>query len=305
MMNEHPTSTQPTETPVAASTGHVADKKYRRFDKWQRLEHAVLLVSFTVLAITGIPQKYSAQPWAGAMIGAMGGIETTRLIHHVAAVVLLVGAIYHFIALSYKVFVIRSELTMLPGWQDVKDGLQTLAYNVGLARALPKMGRFTFGEKVEYWAVIWGTVIMAITGFMLWNPIATATLLPGQFIPAAKAAHGGEAILAVLSILTWHLYNVHIKYFNRSMFTGDIDGHAMVEEHPLELAAIEQGTLRPAPDPGTLRQRMRVFVPLAAMIWLLLAVGLFFFVTYEQTAIATLPRQESEIFTPVTPTPAP
>jgi len=303
-MNQSAERTKASES-TPGHAAHVPEKTYRRFDKWQRMEHAVLLVSFTVLATTGIPQKFSAQPWAIWMIGVMGGIEMTRLIHHWAAVILLIGSIYHFIALSYKVFVKRSELTMLPGWQDVKDGLQTLAYNVGLSKMLPRMGRFTFGEKVEYWAVIWGTVIMAITGFMLWNPIATARFLPGQFIPAAKAAHGGEAILAVLSILTWHFYNVHIKYFNKSMFTGNMERHVMEEEHPQELAAIEQGALRPAPDPVTWRRRMRLFAPAAAMIWLLLAVGLFLFVTYEATAIVTIPRQDMEVFTPVTPTPAP
>ena len=115
----------------------------------------------------------------------------------------------------------------------------------------------------------------------------------------------GIGILAVLSILTWHLYNVHIKYFNKSMFTGEIDRHAMVEEHPLELAAIEQGTKRPAPDEATLRQRRRVFVPIAAVVSFLLLVGLFLFVTFEQTALATVPRQDVEIFTPLTPTVAP
>lgn len=292
-------------TKVPGEAVHTVPEKVRRFDPWQRIEHAVLLVSFSVLAITGLPQKYSAQPWADTMILWMGGIEMTRLIHHWAAVILLIGSIYHFIALSYRVYVKRVEMTMLPGWQDVKDGLQTLAYNVGLTRVLPRMGRFTFGEKVEYWAVIWGTVIMAITGFMLWNPIATASFLPGQFIPAAKAAHGGEAILAVLSILTWHLYNVHIKYFNKSMFTGQIDRHVMEEEHPLELAAIEQGWQRPGPDPITWRRRMRIFAPAAAIVSVALLIGLYLFVTYEQTAITTVPKQEVEVFTPATPTPGP
>jgi formate dehydrogenase gamma subunit len=286
-------------------TQHKTTVSYWRFNQWQRLEHIVLLLSFTILAVTGLPQKFSSQPWATTMIGWFGGIESTRLIHHWAAVILLIGAIYHFIAVSYRIYVTRVSMTMLPSFQDAKDGLQNLAYNVGLARHMPKMGRYTFGEKVEYWAVVWGTVIMAITGFMLWNPIATTTILPGQFIPAAKAAHGGEAILAVLSILTWHLYNVHIKEFNKSMFTGKIERHAMEEEHPLELAAIEAGIRRPPPDPVTWRQRMRVFVPLAAVLSVALLVGLYFFVTYEQTAITTVLEPQIEIFTPITPTAQP
>ncbi len=82
---------------------------------------------------------------------------------------------------------------------------------------------------------------MIITGFMMWNPIATARFLPGDFIPAAKAAHGGEALLAVLAIIVWHMYGVHIKHFNKSMFTGKISEEEMLDEHPLELADIKAG----------------------------------------------------------------
>ena len=97
------------------------------------------------------------------------------------------------------------------------------------------MGRFTFEEKVEYWSLLWGTVIMVATGFALWNPIATARFLPGQWIPAALAAHGGEALLAVLAIVVWHGYGVHLRHFNRSMFTGSLSEAEMRQEHPLEL----------------------------------------------------------------------
>jgi cytochrome b subunit of formate dehydrogenase len=187
-------------------------------------------------------------------------------------------------------FVARVSLTMMPGWQDILDGFQALGYNLGLAKNPPRMGRYTFGEKVEYWAVIWGTVIMVITGFMLWNPIATTRFLPGQAIPAAKAAHGGEAILAILSIITWHVYHVHIKHFNRSIFTGRISRHEMEEEHPLELAAIEAGVQDRPVDPVALRRRQRIFYPVALLISVTLLLGLYWFVTFEQTAIITLPQ---------------
>jgi len=278
-------------------------QSYPRFNIFQRIEHIVLLVSFSVLAITGLPQMYSLQPWAAFMIDAMGGIETVRVIHRTAAVLLILGTIYHFGALTYRIFVQRVALTMLPGLQDVKDGLQALGHNVGLVKTPPRMGRYNFGEKVEYWAVIWGTVVMVLTGFMLWNPIATTSILPGQFIPAAKAAHGGEALLAVLSIITWHFYNVHVKRFNRSMFTGKISHAEMEEEHALELEAIEQGRTPPEADPTGVQRRQRLFVPFAAVITTILLIGLYIFVTFEQTAITTVPRQEIEAFTRVTPEP--
>ncbi len=276
---------------------------YRRFDVWQRLEHALLFISFTVLAVTGLPQKYADSLWGDAIIGLLGGIERTRVIHHGAAIVLMLETIYHLEMIVYKMFVLKVDLTMLPGWSDVKHALQTVAHNIGLIASAPRMGRYTFAEKAEYWAVVWGTVIMVITGFMLWNPIATARLLPGQFIPAAKAAHGGEALLAVLSILTWHLYNVHLKTFNKSMFTGRLSRHEMEAEHPLELAALE-AKQPPAPVPaGVLARRRRIFIPLAMALAAMLLAGLYLFVTFEETAITTVPRQKIEIFVPATPTP--
>lgn len=276
---------------------------YRRFDFWQRLEHALLVISFTVLAVTGLPQKFVDTALADTMIQLMGGIETTRLIHRAAAILLMLGTIYHGGIVTYKIAVRHVQMTMLPGWQDVKDAFQALGYNLGLKQSGARMGRYTFAEKAEYWAVVWGTVIMIITGFMLWNPIATARFLPGQFIPAAKAAHGGEAILAVLAILTWHLYNVHLKYFNKSMFTGLISRHEMEEEHPLELADLEAGRTEPEPEPAALQRRRRIFMPIAAIITVSFIIGLYLFITFEQTAIDTVPRQEIEIFTPATPEP--
>ncbi len=281
-----------------------AQSQYHRFDIFQRSEHIILLVSFTVLAVTGLPQMYSQQPWATAMILGMGGIELVRIVHRVAAVLLILGTIYHFIAVAYRIYVKRVALTMLPSLQDVKDGLQALGHNLGIVKQAPRMGRYNFGEKIEYWAVIWGTVIMVLTGFMLWNPIATTTILPGEFIPAAKAAHGGEALLAVLSILTWHFYHVHVKRFNRSMFTGYLSREEMEEEHALELEEIERGWAVEEPTPQQLHRRRRIFAPIAAIITVALLIGLYFFVTFEQTAITTVPRQQTtDIFVPVTPAP--
>jgi hypothetical protein len=146
---------------------------------------------------------------------------------------------------------------------------------------------------------------MVVTGFMLWNPIATTNFLPGQYIPAALAAHSGEGLLAVLSIVTWHAYHVHVRTFNRSMFTGRISRHEMEEEHALELAEIEAGIGDIPPSPARLQRRRLIFYPVAAVVSVVLLVALYFFVTFEQTAITTVPRQDTPVFVPVTPTPLP
>lgn len=277
-------------------SGHA--QGYIRFTLAQRIEHGFLLASFTILSVTGLPQMFAMTLWGSWMIWAMGGIEMVRIIHRASAVVLMLATIYHGGVVTYRVFVQRVRMTMLPGWDDMVHGLQALGYNLGLVKSRPAMGRYNFGEKVEYWAVIWGTVIMVITGFMLWNPIATTNFLPGEFIPAAKAAHGGEALLAVLSIVTWHMYHVHVRTFNKSMFTGRISRHEMEEEHALELAEIEAGITDPPVPAEVLQRRRRLFYPVATVISITLLTGLYFFVTYEQTAITTIPRQQAERVVP-------
>jgi mono/diheme cytochrome c family protein len=148
---------------------------------------------------------------------------------------------------------------------------------------------------------------MAVTGFMMWNPISTAKFLPGEFIPAAKAAHGGEALLAVLAIIIWHFYGVHIKRLNKSMFTGRMSEEDMLHEHPLELADLKAGIAERPVEPALLRKRQRVYMPVAAVVALLLLGGIYAFVNAEDTALTTIERQVPtlQVFVPWTSTPAP
>lgn len=279
---------------------------YTRFSRTQRIEHAVLLVSFSLLGITGLAQKYAITPAGEAVISLLGGIETARIIHRTSAVALMAVSIFHIVAVIYRVFVQRAPLSMLPTFEDFRHLFHDILFYLGRRARKAYYGRYTYAEKVEYLAVVWGTVIMAITGFMMWNPIATARFLPGEAIPAAKAAHGGEALLAVLAIIIWHFYHVHIRHFNRSMFTGKLTEEEMEHEHPAELDAIRSGTAHRPPPPEVVRQRERIFYPLAGVIVLVLGYGLVRFVTFEETAITTLPPGETApVFVPITPTPLP
>ncbi len=274
-------------------------KEYRRFSAAQRFEHIVLLVTFTGLALTGLPQKYAAEAWAQWMISVMGGIESVRIVHRVLATLLMMEAIYHGGVISYKLFVLGRRAVMMPTWRDARDVRDWVFYNLGLKAEHPRLPRYNFGEKAEYLAVVWGTVVMIITGFMMWNPIAAARFLPGAWIPAARAAHGAEAVLAVLAILTWHTYNVHLKHFNRSMFTGRLTREEMLEEHAEELEAIERGEKPRELPPEIIERRKRRFWPYATVMTILLLSGLFWFTTFEESAITTVPRQRLAVDAPI------
>lgn len=278
-----------------------------RFSLLQRIEHLVMLLSFSALGLTGLPQKFALNPLSVALVRLAGGVDNLRLIHHAAAIVMMFGATLHILAAGYKIFVERRYMTMLPGLQDAKDAWASLRYNLGFQRHRPQMGRYTFEEKMEYWAFVWGAVVMGATGFLMWNPITATKFLPGEFIPAAKAAHGGEAVLAVLAIIIWHFYGVHFKHFNKAMWTGRMTEEEMLREHPRELADIKAGVASRPVDRKSARVRQKVYFPAAVILTLVILAGIYGFISAEQTALTTIPPQPEKVeaFVPQTPTPMP
>ncbi|MER3543204.1 MAG: hypothetical protein C4311_01045 [Chloroflexota bacterium] len=281
-------------------------RKVLRFPLSYRIEHWVAVASFIPLAITGLVQKFADVTLSKSLIALLGGIERVRVIHRVAAVVLMLEVVYHLGAVGYRLFVQRARPSMLPTVDDARALIGTFLYNLGLRKSRPQQGRYTAEEKLEYWAFVWGTIIMVITGFMMWNPIATTRFLPGEAIPAAKAAHGNEALLAVLAVIIWHVYHVHLRRFNKSMFTGYLTEEEMLEEHPLELADLKAGVAARPLDPQGVAWRQRAFLAAYGVIAAVLLMGIYFFVTFEQTAITTVPpAEEVVVFAPLTPTPLP
>lgn len=283
-------------------------RQYLRFPLRYRIEHWILFLTFTTLAITGLVQKFALVSISQWIVGLLGGIENTRIVHHTAAVLFVLEAVYHAGIVGYQLIVLRAKPTMMPGINDFRNAWQLVKFNFGFASEPPAEDRYTFAEKMEYWAVIWGTLIMALTGFMMWNPIAATRYLPGVIIPAAKAAHGGEALLAVLAIIVWHLYYVHIRSFNKSMFTGYLSEKEMREEHGAELARLQvEGDTTPtvAAVPGA-HARRRIYLPIYGVIAVAAMGWLYYFATFEQTAITTVPPAENVVvYVPLTPTPYP
>jgi len=279
-------------------------KKYTRFDRVQRIQHIIFLVSFTVLGFTGLPQKYISSPISIGFFNFFGGIENVRAIHHASAIVMMIVSIFHVLEVLYRVFVLRTPISMIPWINDAIHVYEDVLYYIGRRKHKAYYGRYSYAEKAEYLALIWGTVVMGLTGFMMWNPISTLRMFPGEAVPAAKAAHGGEAVLAVLAIILWHFYHVHIKTFNKSMFTGTLNREEMEHEHPAELAMMEAGEHHnPIPD-AVLRKRQIIYTPVAIAILAIFSYGFYYFIGYETTAVTTLPAGATvQVYVPQTATP--
>jgi formate dehydrogenase subunit gamma len=218
------------------------ERQFIRFNRIQRAEHLLMLIAFTTLVLTGIPQKFYGEGFAAVMVSAFGGIEFTRLIHRVFATIFVLEAAFHVLYLGFLFISGRSPLGMMPNLTDVRDFYERILYYLGRRPEPPASDRFDYRQKFEYWGIIWGSALMIATGLILIFPAQVTRFLPGEFVPAARDAHGGEALLALLVIIIWHLYNAHLTPsvfpIDTVIFTGQLSESRMHEEHPLELERI-------------------------------------------------------------------
>ena len=227
-----------------------------RFTTAQRIEHVVLMVSFATLAVTGLLQTFSSFPPVAWIIEFAGGIDAIRVIHRLAALISAVQSFYHLWKILETWFVKRERGGMWPYLRDFRNLVQMVLFNAGLAKERPRFDRYTIEEKLEYWALLWGQVVMGLTGFIMWFPLVVTEVLPGQVFAVAQALHRWEAMLAALAILTWHMYHGCIKDKNRSIFTGLMSEEEMQHTHQLEyqrILAAEAYLKRMAAVQGSMR----------------------------------------------------
>jgi cytochrome b subunit of formate dehydrogenase len=239
---------------AAAYSGHTAElpRFYLRMPAFERWQHGLLAVSFIVLVYTGFALKFP-ESWPFAWLVALeAGYAWRGWIHRGAAVVMLLACLLHVVYLPTR----RGRahvLAMLPRLSDAREMLQNVGYLLGVRREGPRFDRFSYIEKAEYWAVVWGSVIMAVTGFVLWFETEALRFLPLWVLDLATLVHYYEAWLASLAILVWHFYfvifNPDIYPMNWTWLTGKISEEMLRHEHPREharlLAQEESGS-----DPG-------------------------------------------------------
>ena len=201
----------------------------------QRLQHWLLLTSFIALVISGFALQYPDSVLA-ALLGSNENLR--RLIHRFAAVVMLGVGIYHIAYLAVTDEGRRWVRDMLPTRKDIQDVIGNFAFYLGVSNRKPAIGRFGYAEKAEYWAVIWGTLIMGLTGLMIWFKLGLFSFLSRGWINIALAIHFYEAVLATLAIVIWHFYHVifdpDVYPLNWALVDGKVSEELYKEEHELD-----------------------------------------------------------------------
>jgi cytochrome b subunit of formate dehydrogenase len=218
----------------------------------QRWQHLVLLVSFIVLVITGFALKLP-DSWFAELLGM--GEHLRSIVHRVAGVALIAAGIYHmfYILIAHEGRKLLCDLVPRP--RDAFDAWGTMLYYLGLRKAKPAFGRFNYAEKAEYWALVWGTALMGLTGIMLWAKVWVGDLLARWWVDVATAVHFYEAILATLAIVVWHFYQVFfdpdVYPMNWAWWDGKMPVELYKHEHALDVESVTATQSKTGNPPGT------------------------------------------------------
>lgn len=249
----------------------------RRFTVLNRVNHALVAITFFGLTATGIPLVFSHEAWAGVLAGFWGGIEAAGTWHRVFAVMLIVNFILHFIGLGRSFLRRKGSWTqwvfgpnsLVPRWKDVADCLGMFRWFAGRGR-LPRFDRWAYWEKFDYWAEVFGSMIIGGTGLLLWFPELASKIFPGWVFNVATIIHGYEALLAIGFIFTIHFFNAHVRPgtfpVDEVIFTGSVPEQELREQRPEEYdRLVRTGALESLRVPAPKRHKSPMNVLIAAV----------------------------------------
>jgi cytochrome b subunit of formate dehydrogenase len=224
---------------------HVGHRLYLRMSLNERLQHATLLLSFGTLVFTGFALKFPDAWWVVPIRNISPIMFDLRgIVHRIAAVIMVLASIYHIFYVFFDPRGRQLLRDLYPRLQDVADAVGVMKYNLGITSSKPKLGRFSYVEKSEYWALVWGTVVMSVTGMILWFDNTFLGILSKLWWDVAQTIHYYEAWLATLAIIVWHFYfvifNPDSYPINLAFWKGSLTEEEMADEHPLELEQIKR-----------------------------------------------------------------
>ncbi len=228
-----------------------AERWFPRMTLDERWQHGLLTVSFLVLVYTGFALKFP-DTWLFRWFAALeNGYAIRGWTHRGAGVVLILAGVWHLGYLLTRRG--RGYLSgMLPRYEDVRDGVFNILYLAGLRAEPPRFDRFSYIEKLEYWALIWGSFVMISTGLMLWFVNVTLRFFPLWVTDLLTLIHYYEAWLATLAILVWHFYfvifNPDVYPMNWSWITGRVSEETLRHEHPREYERLVESQAPTPPE---------------------------------------------------------
>jgi formate dehydrogenase gamma subunit len=212
------------------------DPGRRRFSRSEVLQHTLFVISFILLAFTGFMLAYPDTWWAQGMASIGFTEQYRRWVHRACAVVMVAVSLYHTWWILSSPYGRKEIVRIFPRLSDGRHVLQNMRYHLGKSEHPAAFPKFDYPAKAEYWALVWGTIVMALTGLMLWFPVVTSSFLPAWSVKVAEIIHLFEAWLATLAILIFHFFYVifHPEVYPLSfaMLSGRMPRRQAEHHHP-------------------------------------------------------------------------
>jgi cytochrome b subunit of formate dehydrogenase len=230
------------------------DVQYTRFTPFERFLHMLVVTSFLLLVITGMPLKFYYTEWAKVIFNLIGGAGVARSLHHFGAIMTFGYFALHLGELGTSLWQRRAAIrnpetgrielkrcigilfgpdSMAPSFQDWRDFVAHNRWFLGKGPR-PQFDRWTYWERFDYLAVFWGVAMIGVSGLILWFPKFFTTFLPGWSINIAQVIHSDEALLAAGFIFTFHFFNTHFRIekfpMDTVIFSGRISHTEMLHE---------------------------------------------------------------------------
>src|SRR3989339_444326 len=177
-----------------------SNTNYIRFRLFHRFCHFLIIISFFGLVLTGMPLAFRGYGWARWLYELFGGDPTA-------------GYIYSISVQKKKGF-FWGPNSLLIQPRDVFDIIGDIKWFLGIGKR-PNFDCWIYWEKFEYLSLMWGTLVMALTGLILWFPVQFTKIIPVSVagiidLPSiALIIHRYEAILAAGFIFTIHFFHTH------------------------------------------------------------------------------------------------
>jgi predicted CXXCH cytochrome family protein len=270
-------------------------KRYyiQRFTLTERITHIFVILSFVILAFTGMMLKFAALPWAQALSQIFGGVEAAGTWHRFAAIITFGYFFSHIFSLIKKkrqtkiswIKMVFGPDGMMFNKKDLKDFIGTIKWFIGRGPR-PEYGRWTYWEKFDYFAVFWGVFIIGFSGLILWFPEFFTNIFPGWFINVATIIHSDEALLAVGFIFTIHFFNTHLRPESFPMDTVIFTGLVPVDEYkndrPEEYQKLkESGELKKRVVLREVSPRKMLLVRVFGYSFLLIGIGMILLIIFS------------------------
>lgn len=221
------------------------DKKVLRFSLSWRIQHFLLMISVTLLIITGFALRYHYTWFGKFLIFLEGGFESRGILHRISAVLLFITAVYHLIYILFTAEGRKEFRELLPRKKDFADMIKSVKYDIGKDEKPPMYGRYSYREKIQYWAFFLFVFIMILSGVVLWFHNYLFGILPKWFFDVSWAFHSATATLVITFLVLWHLYLVHLSPgnfpINTSFWHGYVSEEWLKENHYLEYLEIKNG----------------------------------------------------------------